>query len=86
MRYLNHAAKRTFAVAIVVVATGFGAGIATAAQPDMDGALQGLQVAQDHLNRVTQDKAGHANAARKLISQAIDEVQKGIAYGDTQGE
>jgi hypothetical protein len=65
---------------------GFGAAIAVAVQPDMQGALSGLKNAQSHLQRVTQDKDGHANAARKLVEQAIEEVQEGIAYGKSKGE
>jgi hypothetical protein len=86
MRLFNRNTNKMLAIAIVAAATGLGAGIAIAAQPDMDGALKDLQGAQAYLNRVTQDKAGHANTARKLVSDAIEEVRKGIAFGRSQGE
>jgi hypothetical protein len=86
MRFFSHTTTKILAIAIVAVVMGLGASNAFAAQPDMEGALKGLQEAQAHLTRVTQDKAGHANAARKLIADAIEEVQKGIAFGHTQGE
>ena len=74
-----------FAVAILAAAIGLGAGIAIAGQPEMDGALKDLQGAQVHLGHVTQDKGGHANAARKLVADAIEEIQKGIAFGHAKG-
>ena len=49
-------------------------------------ALHALEDAQSHLNRVTQNKGGHADAARQLVAQAIAQVQAGIAYGQSQGE
>jgi hypothetical protein len=86
MRLFNQNTTKMLAVAIVAAAIGLGAGIAIAGQPEMDGALKDLQGAQVHLGRVTQDKGGHANTARKLVSDAIDEVQKGIAFGHAKGE
>jgi hypothetical protein len=71
---------------IIALSIGFGGGIAVAAQPDMQGALSALQNAQSHLRKVTQNKDGHAAAARKLVEQAIEEVQAGIAYGQSKGE
>jgi hypothetical protein len=70
----------------VVIATGFCIGSAFAAKPQMEGALRGLQAAQSELQKVTQNKAGHAAAARKLVADAIAEVQAGIAYGNAHGE
>jgi hypothetical protein len=72
--------------AAVVIATGFCMGGAFAAQPQMEGALRGLQAAQSELQKVTQNKGGHAAAARKLVADAIAEVQAGIAYGNAHGE
>jgi len=86
MRLFNRTTTNMLAVATLAAAVGLGAGIAIAAQPDMEGALKGLQTAQAHLDHVTQDKGGHANTARKLVADAIDEVQKGIAFGRSQGE
>lgn len=86
MRIFSQNTNKMLAVAIIAAAMGLGAGIALAAQPDMEGALKELQGAQAHLSRVTQDKGGHANAARKLVADALDEVEKGIAFGHAHGE
>jgi hypothetical protein len=74
------------AAAAFVISTGFCIGGALAAQPQMEGALRGLETAQGELQKVTQNKAGHAAAARKLVAEAIAEVQAGIAYGNAHGE
>ncbi len=86
MKYLKSNLARMIAVAVVSAATGLTAGCAIASQPDMDGALASLQNAQSYLDRVTQDKGGHANKARHLVSAAIEQVQEGIAFGESQGE
>jgi hypothetical protein len=86
VRILNSNLGRMAAVAIIAASTGLGTGIALAGQPDMEGALHALEDAQSHLNRVTQNKGGHADAARQLVAQAIAQVQAGIAYGQSQGE
>ncbi len=86
MRFFNQATNKTLAIAIIAAGIGLGAGIAIAGQPEMDGALKDLQGAQAHLGHVTQDKGGHANNARKLVADAIEEVQKGIAFGHAKGE
>ena len=72
--------------AAAVISTSFCLGVAIAAQPQMQGALRGLESAQNELQKVTQNKAGHAAAARKLVAEAIAEVQAGIAYGNAHGE
>ena len=56
-----------------------------AAQPQMDGALRALLTAQDSLGHVTMDKGGHAANARRLVSDAIGQVQAGIEYGKAHG-
>jgi len=86
MSFLKNNISRTIAIAIVAAGIGAGAGIAFASQPDMEGALSALKNAQGHLARVTQNKSGHASAARQLVGQAISEVEAGIAFGHTQGE
>ena len=86
MRFFNQPATKMLAVAFIAAAMGLSVGIAIAAQPDMEGALDALKGAHAHLNRVTQDKGGHANAARKLVVDAIDQVQQGIAFGHAKGE
>jgi hypothetical protein len=86
MSFLKSTMGRMLAVTVIAVGTGLGAGNAVAGQPDMTGALNALLNAQSHLQRVTQNKAGHADAARKLVAKAISEVEAGIAYGQSQGE
>jgi hypothetical protein len=71
---------------VAVVAVGLGCGVAKAGQPQMDAALSALQSAQGTLNNVTEDKGGHAAKARKLVAEAIEQVQEGIAYGEAHGE
>jgi hypothetical protein len=86
MNFLKTAQIKLFAVAIVAASVGLGAGVAVAGQPNMQGALSSLESAQDYLSHVTQDKGGHANAARRLVAQAIEQVNAGIAYGQAHGE
>jgi len=86
MKYLKSSVGRMIAIAVVSAATGLGTGYALAGQPDMEGALASLQTAQTYLDRVTQNKAGHAEKARRLVAAAIEQVQEGIAFGQSQGE
>ena len=74
------------AAAAVVISAAACMGSAQAAQPQMESALHSLESAQRELQKVTQNKAGHANTARKLVADAIAEVQAGIAYGHAHGE
>jgi hypothetical protein len=76
---------RTIAVAALAAVAGGGIGVAMASQPQMDGALRALQSAQDSLGHVTMDKGGHAANARRLVSEAIGQVQAGIEYGRAHG-
>jgi hypothetical protein len=86
MKYLKSNFGRMIAIAAVSAVTGLSTGYALASQPDMEGALASLQNAQSYLDRVTQNKAGHADKARHLVEAAIVQVQEGIAYGESQGE
>lgn len=82
---IRYSHVRLVAVAVVAAVAGGGIGIAMASQPQMDAALRALQSAQDSLSHVTMDKGGHANNARHLISEAIGQVEAGIAYGNAHG-
>ena len=73
------------AVAVLAGATGLGVGSAIASQPQMEGALAALRNAEGTLRQVTMYKAGHADRARRLIAEAIGEVEAGIAYGRQHG-
>jgi uncharacterized protein HemX len=79
-------AGRMLGVAVVAAAFGLGTDAAMAGQPQMDSALNALQNAQGTLNNVTEDKGGHAAKARKLVAEAIEQVQEGIVYGEAHGE
>jgi hypothetical protein len=86
MKYLKSNTGRMIAIAALSAVTGLGTGYALASQPDMENALASLQSAQSYLYRVTQNKAGHADKARHLVAAAIEQVQEGIAYGESRGE
>ena len=61
------------------------AGCALHHQGHMDKALTALNVAAQQLGLATPDKAGHIQAALKLVQQAIDETQAGIAFANEHG-
>jgi hypothetical protein len=86
MKLSNICTGRTLAVAVIAAGIGLGTGLAIAAQPNMEAALHALQNAEGHLEHVTQNKGGHAATARRLIGQAITEVQAGIQVGEEHGE
>ena len=56
------------------------AGAKAADQPHMQEALDALQKAHRELEQATSDKGGHRARAMKLVSQAINEVEKGIKF------
>lgn len=49
-------------------------------QPFMQNAKNQLQSALSNLNKATADKGGHRNKAIDLVKDAIEQVNKGIAY------
>ena len=55
--------------------------VGTPDQPHMQNALNALISAQDSLNRATEDKGGHRVKALGFVSDAIEEVKKGIEAG-----
>ena len=63
-----------------VLATGFIAGHAGAAQPAMQAALRQLRAAENSLDHATTDKGGHRARALALTRDAIAEVERGIEY------
>ena len=64
----------------LILAVGFIAGQLSAAQPQMQAALTNLRQARTNLNRASADKGGHRERALSLVNDAIDQVEKGIAY------
>jgi hypothetical protein len=68
------------ALLTLVLAVGFIAGHLSAAQPHMQAAVKQLRAARASLNKASSDKGGHRNRALALINDAIDEVERGIAF------
>jgi hypothetical protein len=64
----------------LILVAGFVAGQLSAAQPHMQSALTNLRQARTNLNRATSDKGGHRARALAAVENAIDEVERGIAY------
>lgn len=54
-------------------------------QPYMKAAKNNLNQAKNNLNKATVDKGGHRNKALGLVKDAIEEVNKGIAYDRRNG-
>ena len=75
-------ARRFFTVLalVVVLATAFVAGRASADQPHMQAALEHLRAAKVELAAATADKGGHRAKAIALTNDAIAQVERGIAY------
>jgi hypothetical protein len=70
------------AIVIFAVAGGaFAAGLAYAAQPHMEAALNALLTAQTELKVAEHNKGGHRVKALELVNSAIAQVQAGIAAG-----
>ncbi|HXG94761.1 MAG TPA: hypothetical protein VNN73_20635 [Blastocatellia bacterium] len=49
-------------------------------QPHMQAALDALKTARRELEEATSDKGGHRANALKLVNQAINQVERGIAF------
>ncbi len=65
---------------IIMLAGGFIAGRAHAAQPHMTSARNHLRSARAELQRAEADKGGHRERAITLIDEAIAEVDSGMSY------
>lgn len=65
---------------VTLLLVAFIAGQLSAAQPQMQSALSNLRAAKRNLDKATSDKGGHRARAMSHVEQAIDEVEKGIAY------
>ena len=69
-------------IMVLAVAGGaFAAGLAYAAQPQMEAALNALLTAQTELKVAEHNKGGHRVKALELVNSAIAQVQAGIAAG-----
>jgi hypothetical protein len=70
------------AIVVLTVAGGaFATGLAYAAQPHMEAALNALLTAQTELRVAEHDKGGHRAKALDLVDRAIQQVRLGIAAG-----
>ena len=65
---------------VLLLALAFVAGQLSADQPQMRAALNNLKQARTNLERATTDKGGHREAALRLTNEAIEQVERGIAY------
>lgn len=63
-----------------VLTGGFLMGRASADQPRMKAALGHLQAAKSELEGATNDKGGHRVKALRAVNEAIEQVEKGIAF------
>ena len=76
---------RTSAIIVISMAIGIagGAGVtAVAQQQNMRSALDHLVAADAFLAKANNNKGGHRNKARSLISLAIKEVRQGIKFAN----
>jgi hypothetical protein len=71
----------TVLLLVVVLAAGFVAGKATAAQPHMRSALDHLRAAKVELEKAEADKGGHREKAIALVADAIVQVEEGMDVG-----
>ena len=73
---------KTKVIAGLAAALAVGAliGQATAAQPQMEAALDALQGARTHLIAANNDKGGHRAAAIRATDAAIAETRAGMRY------
>ena len=65
---------------VLLLALAFVAGQLSADQPQMRAAMNNLKQARSNLEHATADKGGHRERALSLTNQAIEEVERGIAY------
>ncbi len=63
-----------------LVLGAFVVGRASAEQPRMQAALDALKTARAELNAATSDKGGHRAKALRHVNEAIEQVEKGIAF------
>ncbi len=74
----------TFALVALLAAVVGGSWVNTAsakeAQPHMRSALVNLRQAKSQLEKADADKGGHRVKAIELTTQAIEQVEKGIAF------
>ncbi len=70
------------ALAALVSSNFVGEAVAEEKQPHMRAALKLLQEADAQLQKATSDKGGHRVKAREHVKNAIEQVNKGIAFDE----
>ena len=80
--------SRILAVILVTgLIIGGTAGISAAVdQPHMRVALEHLREAREQLERAAPNKGGHREKAIELINHAIEQVERGIEFGERREE
>ncbi len=74
---------RNIVLAGLLFSGGILTGTAIADQGHMNSAANHLQMAIDQLNQATPNKGGHRERALGLARQALDQVEEGITWADT---
>ncbi|MBF0506009.1 MAG: hypothetical protein HQL09_04150 [Nitrospirae bacterium] len=72
-------------LAVVVAAVliiGGTVGVCAADEPHMRAALERLKEAKEQLEKAAPNKGGHREKAIELINHAIEQVKKGIEFGE----
>jgi len=64
----------------IMLLVGLSTAVMAERQPAMHAALAHLREAREALKDASADKGGHRVRAIKMINQAIEEVERGIAY------
>ena len=67
-------------VPAALVGFAFPRTASAADQPHMQAALDALRLAKRELEQATTDKGGHRARAMGLVNQAINQVERGIAF------
>lgn len=79
--------KKTRSIFVLVISVFFTVSLLAAPvdQPFMKAAKTNLNQSKGNLNKATADKGGHRNKALGLVNDAIEQVNKGIAYDRRNG-
>lgn len=67
-------------VLALIFLTGCIAGRLSADQPHMQAAMEHLRMAKGELEKADEDKGGHRVKAIKLTNEAMEQVEKGMAF------
>jgi hypothetical protein len=87
IRFLRHSPALALAAVALMEAACAGGGYGPGpVQGHMVNALNYLNTANSELSQASHDKGGHRVAAMGLVNQAINEVNAGIAVGESHGD